>query len=142
LVAIRNSIEFDPSQRGEFKQSWEKSVVESQRFRDFLCQQDAYRKNGKWQSIKDAQFQINCAIRPILEAMRNLLRNTILSKTNSSIQLYATPTEPSVTICYSCSRKTPEKFGQFWIFPDHLHHSPNTVSSQCVLLSNQSTISS
>ena len=128
LVALQDSIEFDPSQRSEFEQSWIKSVAESQRFGEFLSKQDPYRRNEKWQSIKDAQFQINYMIRPTMEAVRNLLRNMILHNANSSIQLHATPAEPSSVICYSCNRNNPQKIGQFWILPDHLHHSINMVS--------------
>jgi hypothetical protein len=128
LIAIQDSIEFDQIQKSEFEQGWKKSVAESKRFREFLCNQDAYRKNDQWQSIKDAQFQINYMIRPLLETMRNVFRNGFLCNANSSIKLYATHAEPSLTICYSCNRKNPQRIGQFWILGDHLHHSPNTVS--------------
>ena len=128
LIAIQDSIQFDQIQKSEFEQGWKKSVAESKRFREFLCNQDAYRKNDQWQSIKDAQFQINYMIRPLLETMRNLFRNGFLCNANSSVKLYATHVEPSLTICYSCNRKNPQRIGQFWILGDHLHHSPNTVS--------------
>jgi hypothetical protein len=129
LVAIQNSIEFDPIERDEFEQSWLRSVAESKRFRNFLIDQPSYSKNSEWQSNREAQFQIKLMIRPMLEATRNLLRNMLLYKLNSSIKLYATHTERPTMICYTCHHN-PEKFGQFWILPDYLHHSPNTVSSK------------
>ena len=127
LVAIRNDIKFEDNQRGDFEQSWRRSVVESKRFRDLLCKQKSYERNAQWRSMKDAQFQINQVIRPMLEATRNLLRNIILHKANCSIQLLATPAEPSSILCYSCEHRQSVKFGDFWIFTDHLHHSENKV---------------
>ncbi|CAF1199131.1 unnamed protein product [Rotaria sordida] len=127
LVAIQNSIEFDQNDRNEFEQSWLRSVTESKRFRDFLCNQHSYRKNNEWQSIQDAQFQINFMIRPILETIRNIFRNILLYNLNSSIKLSATHTIPLSMICYKCNRN-PEKFDQFWILPDHIHNTLNMVS--------------
>ncbi|CAF1334549.1 unnamed protein product [Rotaria sordida] len=127
LVAIRDSIEFDPNERHDFEQSWIRSTIESERFRDFLCHLHEYRKNYEWQSIKDVQFQINFMIRPILETMRNLHRNIILYNLNLSIELSATYEISSSMICYTCNRN-PEKFNDFWILPDHLHNSLNMVS--------------
>ncbi|CAF3818527.1 unnamed protein product [Rotaria sp. Silwood1] len=127
LVAIRDSITFDSNERYDFEQSWIRSAIESERFRDFLCNLHEYRQNYEWQSIKDAQFQINSMIRPILETMRNLHRNIILYSLNLSIELRAIHESPSSMICYKCNRN-PEKFNDFWILPDHLHNSLNMVS--------------
>ncbi|CAF1520628.1 unnamed protein product, partial [Rotaria sordida] len=128
LVAIRDSIKFDPNERHDFEQSWIRSTIESERFRDFLCHLYEYRKNYEWQSIKDVQFQINFMIRPILETMRNLHRNIILYNLNLSIELSATYEISSSMICYTCNRN-PEKFNDFWILPDHLHNSLNMCTS-------------
>ncbi|CAF4300781.1 unnamed protein product, partial [Rotaria sp. Silwood2] len=125
LVAIKDSMNFDPNERNEFEQSWTRSVAESERFRDFLCTQHEYRKNHEWQSIKDVQFQINFMIRPMLETMRNLLRNIILFDQDLSIKLSATHASPSSMLCYKCHRNS-EKFNQFWIIQDYLHNSLNS----------------
>ncbi|CAF4506423.1 unnamed protein product, partial [Rotaria sp. Silwood2] len=127
LVAIQNSIEFDPKERNEFEQSWSRSTIESKRFRDFLCNQKSYRKNYEWQSNKNAQFQIKNMIRPILETIRNIFRNILLYNLNLSIKISATHANPLSMICYKCNRN-PEKFGQFWILSDHIHSSLNMVS--------------
>ena len=127
LVAIRNFIKFNAAERNEFEQSWLRSTAESKRLYNFLCNQSAYRQNIEWQSSKHARFQINIMIRPILEAMRNLLRNILLYNFNSSIELLPTDESPSSVICYECNR-TPQKFGRFWILPDHLHNSMNMFS--------------
>ena len=129
LVAIRNDIKFADDQRGEFQQSWQRSVIESRRFGDLLCRQKSYEKTAQWRSMKEAQFQIHQTIRPMLEAARNLLRNIILHPNNSSIQLFATPAELSSILCYSDDHRTPTKFGDIWIRADHLHRLENRVSS-------------
>ena len=129
LIALQRRVKFDEDERDDFEQSWSKSANESKRFRDFLCNQNAYRKNNKWQSVKDAQFQINSMIRPMLEGIRNLQRNILLSDFNSSINLRATHLKRSIMLCYKCER-TPKLFGQFWILLDHLHKSSDTVSLQ------------
>ncbi|CAF4448275.1 unnamed protein product [Rotaria sp. Silwood2] len=128
LVALQNSIEFDPNERNEFEQSWLRSVIESKRFRNFLCNQHSYRKNIQWQSIKHAQFQIKNMIRPILETLRNHLRNIILYNSNSCIKLQATHTKQSTMICYAYNRH-PKNYGAIWIMPDHLHYSPDMCTS-------------
>ncbi|CAF3166627.1 unnamed protein product [Rotaria sp. Silwood2] len=128
LVALQNSIEFDPNERNELEQSWLRSVIESKRFRNFLCNQHSYRKNIQWQSIKHARFQIKNMIRPILETLRNHLRNIILYNSNSCIKLQATHTKQSTMICYAYNRH-PKNYGDIWIMPDHLHYSPDMCTS-------------
>ena len=61
--------------------------------------------NSELQSIKHAQLEIGHMIRPMLEAMRNILRNLILRKMssfNESIELYPKPVDRPVTLCLSC----------------------------------------
>ncbi|CAF1258204.1 unnamed protein product [Rotaria magnacalcarata] len=128
LVAIQDSFEFDSTEREEIEQSWLRSVTESERFSNFLCKQSSYRKNIEWQSMKDVQFQINFMIRPIVETMRNVLRNIILFDLHASIKLSAKPAIPSSKICYKCSRQ-PDKYDRFWILPDQLHNPPKMCPS-------------
>ncbi|CAF3996229.1 unnamed protein product [Rotaria sp. Silwood1] len=128
LVAIKDNIEFNTIERSEFEQSWKASVAESVRFLKYLCDQSAYKRNDKWQSIKDAQFQIHSMIRPILEAMRNILRNIILYDRNLSINVSPKPVTSLSMLCYRCGRN-PEKINEFWIIEDHLHSSCNMCTS-------------
>ncbi|CAM4970253.1 unnamed protein product [Rotaria socialis] len=128
LVAMQDSFEFYSTEREEIEQSWLRSVTESKRFSNFLCKQSSYRKNIEWQSMEDARFQINFMIRPIVETMRNVLRNIILFDLHASIKLSAKPAIPSSTICYKCSRQ-PGKYDRFWILPDHLHNPPKMCPS-------------
>ncbi|CAF3417032.1 unnamed protein product [Rotaria sp. Silwood2] len=124
LVAIKDNIEFNTIERTEFEQSWKASVAESERFLKYLCDQSAYKRSDKWQSIKDAQLQIHSMIRPTLEAMRNILRNIILYDHNLSINIFAKPVTSLSMLCYKCGRN-PEKINEFWIIKDHLHSSCN-----------------
>ncbi|CAF4272672.1 unnamed protein product [Rotaria sp. Silwood2] len=129
LVALQKHLKFNEDDKKEFEKSWLRSVEESKRFRDFICHEvKPYRKNIEWQSIQEAQLQINLMIRPMLEAMRNILRNILLYETNSSIKLSTTSIEQPAIICYTCNR-TAYKFGHIWILLDCLHLLPNTCTS-------------
>jgi GTP-binding protein EngB required for normal cell division len=132
LVALQSSLTFNEVEKYEFEKSWKRSVEESKRLQNFLCRElHPYRKNIEWQSIQEAQFQINCMIRPMLEAIRNILRNILLYDISSSIKLKATCVDHPTMICYKCDR-TPKMFNQFWIYPDHTHNSSNKVSIKVV----------
>jgi GTP-binding protein EngB required for normal cell division len=132
LVAQREKLTFSADDKNEFEKSWTRSVTESKRFRRFLCEElHPYRKNAEWRSIQDAQYQINQMIRPMLEAMRNILRNIILCDSKTSIKLSATCVDRPTVICYKCHRAA-RKCGPFWILPDHLHAIPNEVSMTSV----------
>jgi hypothetical protein len=123
LVALQKSLQFNDIEKKEFEKSWTRSVKESQRLRDFLCDKlHPYRKNIEWQSIQDAHFQISFMIRPMLEAIRNILRNIILYETNSSIKLNASYVNHPTMICYKCDR-TPKMLNEFWILSDLTHNS-------------------
>ena len=129
LVALQRSLTFKEIDQIDFEKSWIQSVKESQRLRDFLCtEMRPYRQNVEWQSVQNAQCQINLRIRPILEAIRNILRNIILHQTNSSMKLNASSVDRPTVISYTLDR-TLEKCGLFWIFPDYL----NTVSTRSTI---------
>lgn len=130
LVAIQNGLTFDEIEEAEFRKSWDQSVKESRRLQASLCNEfHPYRRIMEWQSMKDIQYQINLMIRPILEGLRNILRNLVLFHTNHSIMLKATPVNCPNWICYRCNR-IPKQFGDFWIYPDLIHNSSNQVSMQ------------
>jgi GTPase SAR1 family protein len=128
LVALQDGFKFNDMQEDEMKNSWIRSVEESKRLRNFLCKElQPYRRNIQWQSIQNAQYQIISLIRPMLETIRNILRNILLYEMNCSIQLKATYVNRPTIICYNCNR-TPKVFHQFGILPDLIHHSPSEVS--------------
>ena len=120
LVALQQKLTFEEIQREEFEKSWKKSVEESNRFKTFLCDQlKSYDRSIEWKSIRDARSQIIPMIRPILEGMRNIIRNILLSQMNCSIILKAIHLDQIKTISYPHDRSL-ERCGDFWIFSDHL----------------------
>jgi GTP-binding protein EngB required for normal cell division len=130
LVASQHSIEFDKQFIDQFEQSWLKSVKESHRLVNQIYLQEAQNNiNQKWISIEQIKREINHLLRPILEAIRNIFRNIILSDNESfqrSIQLISIPMNPPGLICYRFDR--PHKtFGEFHIMSDDFHES----SDQC-----------
>ena len=126
---MQKAIEFNESDKEEFETSWTRSVEESQRLRDLLCKElHPFRKGVEWQSTKEAQFEISIMIRPMLEAMRNILRNILLHQINAMIELKAMYVDQPTVICYSCERNM-GKFGDCWILVDHLH--PFATYGQC-----------
>jgi hypothetical protein len=123
LIALEDGIKFDDDQKDEYKQSWISSVNESNRFLQYICSELKSYPKKNWQSIEHARFQINKIIRPILETIRNIHRNIILTtkiSSESQIELHITPVAQSSTICSKCKR-VPQQYGGFWILPDELH---------------------
>ncbi|CAF3323142.1 unnamed protein product [Rotaria socialis] len=98
LVARQNKIQFDNNEKQEYEMSWKTSVSESKRLVDYIRKDvPVYRIEKSIQSMKHAQFEILDMARPILETIRNILRNLILQKMTSfkvSIIL-----RPKVNLC-------------------------------------------
>jgi GTPase SAR1 family protein len=135
LVAIRNNIEFSPSEEKDYRESWEKSSAESKRFLEYIrTKMTSPLFPGESESMKDAQLKITMMIRPILEAMRNILRNIVLRNTGSrtvSIELRPRHITDATAICSTCSRQYLE-VGDFWITRDALHVFHNNCRTcQC-----------
>jgi GTP-binding protein EngB required for normal cell division len=129
LVALQNGIPFDTVQEAEYQQSWTKSSTVSKNLIQFICGEFEPYPQNQWQSIEHAQFSINQLIRPMLETMRNILRNINLLKGNSSkllIKVCPIVVSQSSALCYKCPR-IPQRFSDFWILPDAVH----TFSNEC-----------
>ena len=78
-------------------------------------------------SIRNAQLHIRILVRPMLETIRNILRNIILSNAGfrtTSIELDPRPIYEASAICLKCSRE-PHQYSNFWIMDDLLHGFPN-----------------
>ena len=59
--------------------SWTTSITEMNRFIDYISENlVSYQFRHDFQSVRHAQIEATCMIRPILETMRNILRNTVL----------------------------------------------------------------
>ncbi|CAF4505117.1 unnamed protein product [Rotaria sp. Silwood2] len=112
--------------------SWSTSVKESNRLIDYINKaRTVYHVDKGWQSIKHAQFEISYMIRPILETMRNILRNIILCKkklTNQLIELNSNPLHFTASRCRSCKGDLQE-VGTFWILSTSLHE----IHNECLM---------
>jgi GTP-binding protein EngB required for normal cell division len=130
LVALQNGIRFDEEEKHEYETSWRISVSESNRLLNYVHKQlHLYFLHNGWQSDKHAQIEIIQMIRPILETMRNILRNMILKKVASSdkcIELCPKAFNRPVWFCTLCHRD-PFLLCNFWILPDH----PHELGSKC-----------
>ncbi|CAF4093642.1 unnamed protein product [Rotaria sp. Silwood2] len=123
LVACNNGIKFDDYQKDEYKRSWVTSVNETNRFMEYICNELKPYLQKNWMSIEHAQFQINRMIRPVLETIKNMMRNKILLNKNSSkslIRLCPGPVGRNSTMCKVCKRSIIQ-CGEFWIMRDELH---------------------
>jgi hypothetical protein len=132
LVAIQNGVTFIKSEESDYKDSWNKSASESKRFLQYIrSKMSAFLVIGECKSMKDAQLKINLMIRPILEAMRNILRNIVLLEPRSclvSIELCPRRIKDSMAICLTCQRQFLQ-IGDFWITTDSLHVFHNKCRS-------------
>jgi len=110
LAAIKSqvNIEFKDDQKADFIMCWNKSVVESIRFINLIKSCPHYRMNT-CHSIKHAQIMIISLIRPILETIRNILRNQILSQEENkqySIEIQTQSISRPSYLCTICPFQT------------------------------------
>ena len=122
LIILRNGIQFDTHQEEQYQGSWNVSSVESKRLFRYICDKLKCYPYDEWKSVEHAQFQISELIRPMLETLRNNLRNLVLLKKSSKLLIKLRPValHQSSTICYGCERR-PGRLYKFWIVPDDLH---------------------
>ncbi|CAF1116537.1 unnamed protein product [Rotaria sordida] len=124
LVARLNKIDFKNIEEEEYNDSWEKSCSESNRLlKHIRTKMPVGIVPNESRSMKHAQLQINLMIRPMLEAMRNILRNLILFDAGSSkvsIELCPIVIKCTTAICLKCSRESLQAAG-FQITMDSLH---------------------
>ncbi|CAF3955353.1 unnamed protein product [Rotaria sp. Silwood2] len=118
LVARQNGIQFNDEQHNEYENSWSNSVTESNRLLDYVYKElSVHVLKGEAQSIKQTQFKISHMIRPMLEAMRNILRNSIIWNMDApkkSIELNPIVLYRSAAVCYTCQRDVVQ-LGKFWV---------------------------
>ena len=122
LVARQNGVEFGDGEQQEYAKSWERSVQESKRLIDTI--------QGEQQRIE----QIHGLVRPILEIIRNSLRNVILHQKNSSsrqIEVYSVKPEDISARCRKCPTHS-EQINGFWINVDKPHYiDEHCISCEC-----------
>ena len=123
LVALQNSIPFDDQDRQEYKMSWVKSVDESKRLYRYIDEDllPCHRQDD-YQSMKGAEIAIKLMVRPILESIRNIIRNYLLHfhSPQNSIKLKAKPITYPSHLCLRC-KHIDNPIGPFWIAEDELH---------------------
>ncbi|CAF3407339.1 unnamed protein product, partial [Rotaria socialis] len=124
LVARQNNIRFDSNEKQEYEMSWKTSVSESKRLIDYMHKDvTVYRIDNSLQSMKHAQFTILGMVRPILETMRNILRNLLLKKfypSEASIELHPKVLDHPITVCLLCKGDV-KKIGNFLFAIDISH---------------------
>jgi hypothetical protein len=124
LEAIQNGINFSKSQEEECKDSWNRSSSESKRFVDYIStRMTTSLVSGECRSITDAQLKILAMIRPMLETMRNVLRNIVLWNAGSrtiSVELRPRIIKDSTATCLICPRLFLQ-VDDFWINADAVH---------------------
>ena len=131
LAALQQSVPIEAVDRREYEHSWIVSVKESNRFLDYICKNlSEYRTDEKQRLIKNIQFEIIHTIRPISEAIRNILRNMILKNSKQSIELHPKPFVRLATQCQSCN-PVPIQCGPFSILPDMGHE----IQDKCLTCS-------
>ncbi|CAF2862033.1 unnamed protein product [Rotaria sp. Silwood2] len=108
LVARQNGIQFDDVEHKEYENSWSNSVTESNRLLAYVYKElSAHVLKGEAQSIKQTEFKISHMVRPMLEAMRNILRNSIIWNMDTPrklIELNPIVLYRSAAVCYTCQR--------------------------------------
>ncbi|CAF3522143.1 unnamed protein product [Rotaria socialis] len=133
LTALQNKITFSTDEHSEYKHSWLTSVKESSNFLNYVCTKlKVHTMRVEPQSTEKAQLQIKQMIRPMLEAIRNILRNCIIwdmSTTEKSIELKPIPLFRSTLVCYQCKRDV-VRTGGFWMTIDAPHEIQKTCN-QC-----------
>ncbi|CAF3551359.1 unnamed protein product [Rotaria sp. Silwood1] len=124
LVARLNKIKFKDIDEREYNDSWEKSSAESNRLLQYIrTKMSIGIIPDESHSTKHVQLKINLMIRPMLEAMRNILRNLILWNARSSkvyIELYPKIIKGTTAICLKCSHDFAQ-VADFWITTYGLH---------------------
>ncbi|CAF2116746.1 unnamed protein product [Rotaria magnacalcarata] len=133
LVALQNRIPFTLDEKREYELSWSTSAKEATRLIDYIrANHTSSPIRSGFQSMKQAQFEISSMIRPILETIRNILRNIILCKMNQSnisIELYPKHVLNPTAMCFTCHPPT-INLSQFWITLD-VPHQFKTKCNTC-----------
>lgn len=125
LVAKQYGVNFDSAEADDCKTTWTRSSQEAERFLAHVSQlENVYNVHTAVQSRKKTELKIQLLIRPILESIRNHLRNMILLEARKSgdtlIELRPKHLTDYMALCHRCPR-TRREYGQFAIQMDNLH---------------------
>jgi hypothetical protein len=131
VIKAGHKLAFNDDQKLDFEKSWKISVAESVRLLDHLESRPQYEMN-KWRSMKHAQMMITLLIRPMLETIRNALRNLILWDLGNKqriIELKAQPISLPAWLCTTCSYKIIQ-IDNISVVTHPIHY--NRTSNECV----------
>ncbi|CAF0810636.1 unnamed protein product [Adineta ricciae] len=135
LMAIQNDIQFHTDQQRECNESWSRSTTEARRLLNYINNNMlAPLVPSRIQSVHHAQLKITRMVRPILETIRNTLRNIILRSYQSnekSIKLVPNEVTARAAICSTCRLHTDQivHIGEFYIIRDSLHVFSNSCQT-------------
>ena len=131
LVAKERGVPFSSEAITRHRSSWEKSVKETGRLlQTLLTTMRPYEIPTHCRSLKRAQLEVQLLIRPIMETIRNILRNVVLSGTTSTavvIELYPIATDGYTATCCRCKHSLQE-CAAFYILSD----TPHVIGNQCL----------
>lgn len=115
LVAKQKGVPFDADETEQFRKTWDRSSVEANRFLSSIVRKTTvYGMGNSHRSVGQAQLEITLLIRPLMEAIRNLLRNIILTEkqmTSNWIELQPKKLGKYATLCHRCPLKIKECAG-------------------------------
>ena len=103
LVNVHNSIPMDDDQRRGYEYCWSKSKSEMIRLLQRIRTQ--FTTPVQWRSTRHAEIEINSLIRPMMETVRNGLRNLLvenMGSTSQFIELHPTSVSQPTASCACC----------------------------------------
>jgi hypothetical protein len=137
IIKAGHKLAFDNDQKLDFEKSWKISMTESGRFLNLIKSRPRYEMN-KWHSMKHAQMMITLLVRPVLETIRNALRNLVLWDLGNKqhiIELKAQPISLPAWLCTACPDKATQ-IDNISIITHSIHYSRTSnecASGHCVL---------
>ncbi|CAF2940021.1 unnamed protein product [Rotaria sp. Silwood2] len=124
VIKATNEMVFDKNQENDFNESWKFSADESIRLLDFIKNKSKCTVN-KFHSIRHAQMMITTLVRPILETIRNALRNLVLQDIDGNkryvIEMYVHSISKSANLCTTCHCESSTKIDSIWIAINSMH---------------------
>jgi hypothetical protein len=121
VIKATKAMVFDDNQKNDFDKSWKMSIDESIRFLRYIKSRPEYRLNT-CHSIKHAQMLITLLVRPILETLRNILRNLVLGdmKINQHVIKMEVQSIPQPVSLCTTGQRDMIQIGDIWIVKNSL----------------------
>ena len=115
LAARKCDIDFDDNQKKEYKISWNTSVTEAIRLLNFIQTNKPYCLE-EWISPRQAVLDIYLLARPLMETLRLIIYNCMLSGNKLITNRIALNSDSiAVDICTRCAQIDIIEIGSYWI---------------------------